>query len=339
MNAVRPIREWTGVDRARFEREVLVLNQPAVLRGVVAQWPAVAYARESDQALCRFLAALDSGHAVDALMLRPEHQGRIFYSADWRGFNYLRNQVSLTQVMDQLQRYALFARPPSVAVQSALTSLCAPGFTGSHPMSLLDPQVAPRFWLGNAITTPTHMDESHNVACVVAGQRQFTLFPPEQIGNLYIGPVGHAPTGTPISLVDLQAPDLERYPRFATAMEQAQQAVLGPGDAIYIPPLWWHHVVSKARLNLLVNYWWKTPADSPTAMNALLHTMLALRELPLAQRQAWQTLFSHWVFAADESTTAHLAPPLLGVHGPLTAQLREQLRLMVLQGLEPPATD
>ena len=74
--------------------------------------------------------------------------------------------------------------------------------------------VLPRIWLGNAITTPTHLDEWNNIGCVVAGRRRFTLFPPEQIANLYIGPLDFAPTGAPMSLVSLHEPDFERFPRF-----------------------------------------------------------------------------------------------------------------------------
>ncbi len=53
----------------------------------------------------------------------------------------------------------------------------------------------PRIWLGNSITTPTHLDEWNNIGCVVTGRRRFTLFPPEQIKNLYIGPIDFAPDG------------------------------------------------------------------------------------------------------------------------------------------------
>ena len=110
-------------------------------------------------------------------------------------------------------------------------------------MPLLDAAtVQPRIWLGNTITVPAHFDDANNIACVIAGRRRFTLFPPDQIGNLYIGPVDFAPTGAPISLVDFSAPDFERFPRFHAAVAHAFVAELGPGDAIFIPPLWWHHV-------------------------------------------------------------------------------------------------
>ncbi len=111
---------------------------------------------------------------------------------------------------------------------------------------------------GSAIKsrTPTHVDEWNNIGCVVAGRRRFTLFPPEQIANLYIGPLDFAPTGAPMSLVSLRNPDFARYPKFREALAAAHVAELGPGDAIFIPPLWWHHVESLEPFNVLVNYWW-----------------------------------------------------------------------------------
>ncbi|MDQ0840028.1 hypothetical protein QFZ54_003881 [Sphingomonas faeni] len=40
------------------------------------------------------------------------------------------------------------------------------------------------------------------------------------------------------------APDLDRFPRYALAAETARSAVLAPGGAIYVPTMWWHHVRS-----------------------------------------------------------------------------------------------
>ena len=324
----QPIAEWQGVDRERFEQDIASRQQPAVLRGLVAHWPVVRQAQAGDEALCRHLAALDSGADVDALMVPPGLDGRIFYADDWAGFNYLRNRLPLSRVAEQLLRYRHFPNPPAVAAQSALARDCAPAFEAAHPLPLLGPEVAPRLWLGNAITTPTHFDESSNIACVAAGQRRFTLFPPEQVGNLYIGPIGHAPTGTPISLVDPDRPDLARHPRFAQALQAAQSALLGPGDALYIPPLWWHHVSSTRPVNLLVNYWWQAPGV-PSGLDALLQARLAYGAFPPAQRRAWRALLAHWVFEADEATVAHIPPAWRGVHGPLTPALRAQIRALL----------
>jgi Cupin-like domain len=328
MNDPAPIAEWRAVDRGVFERDIVPRYEPAVLRGQVADWPAVRRGAESDAALCAWLGSMDSGSEVDALMVPPRHHGRIFYGEGWQGFNYLRNRLPVSQVIEQVLRYSKFPDPPAVAIQSALADDCVPGFTAAHAMPLVDAAVAPRLWLGNAIVTPTHFDETSNIACVAAGERRFTLFPPEQIANLYIGPIGHAPTGTPISLVDPDAPDLALFPRFESAMKVARSALLGPGDAIYIPPLWWHHVASRKPVNLLVNYWWSSAAV-PSGLDALLHARWAFGAFPAAQRRAWQALLAHWVFEADETTMAHVPPAWHGLHGELTPALCEQIRALL----------
>ena len=78
-------------------------------------------------------------------------------------------------------------------------------------------------WLGNRTHTAAHWDQSQNLACVVAGRRRFTLFPPEQLKNLYVGPLEFTLAGQPTSLVDIDAPDLENHPRFAEALKAARR--------------------------------------------------------------------------------------------------------------------
>jgi len=45
--------------------------------------------------------------------------------------------------------------------------------------------------------------------------------------NLYPGPMEHTVAGPQVSMVDLDAPDLERYPRYAKALSTARVAELG----------------------------------------------------------------------------------------------------------------
>src|SRR3546814_18893261 len=94
-------------------------------------------------------------------------------------------------------------------------------------------------WIGNRSRIPAHQDLPDNLACVAVGRRRVTLFPPDQLANLYIGPLDFTPAGQAISLVDFAAPDLARFPRFAEALRHAQVAELGPGDAVFIPRMWW----------------------------------------------------------------------------------------------------
>ncbi len=327
---MKTIAEWREVDPALFRAEISTQYRPAVLRGLVEEWPAVSQGRKSAEAFCSYLAGFDSGKPVDILRMPPSAHGRIFYNDAIDGFNFTRDRGAITTVIKGLAREARFDKPSAVVVQSAPIAECAPRFAAENALAILDASVEPRLWFGNAVVTPAHFDESHNVACVVAGRRRFTLFPPEQIANLYIGPLGFAPTGTPISLVDFRRPDFERFPLFSRALENAWVADLEPGDAIYIPALWWHHVESLDKCNALVNYWWRE-AHEPTgkansALNSLLLAILDLRHLPPSQREAWRKIFDHYVFLAGEDVASHVPKARRGVLGDISPELAKQVR-------------
>ena len=332
------IGEWRNVDATIFRDEIVPQYRPAVLRGLVSDWPAVRHARDSAASVHRYLRGFDSGSGVDMLMMPPHVHGRLFYNDDLSGFNFSRTKASIGEVSDKVIRYSKFENRGSIAVQSALIADCLPGFEKENKLPILDPSVQPRIWLGSAITTPAHFDESNNVACVVSGTRRFTLFPPEQIGNLYIGPLGHAPTGTPISLVSLSNPDFKRFPRFREALSAALVAELGPGDAVYIPTLWWHHVQSLGKYNILVNYWWKgqpgAQTASDSALNCLLHCLLTLKHLPAEQRQVWKTVFDHYIFGANEQSVEHIPERVRGVLGEISPELAKQVKAFLINQLQ-----
>lgn len=336
--ASTPIAEGRSVDARVFHAEVVPRYQPQVLRGLVADWPAVQAALRSPADAARYLVALDNGSPVDAILLPPQEQGRIGYDVAMDGFNFARRRITLSAVLEQLSRYALFDEPPAVAVQSAPIPDCLPGFVAANPLRLLDERVVPRIWLGNRITVPAHFDESHNLACVVAGRRRFTLFPPEQVRNLYIGPLDFAPTGAAMSMARLDAPDYERHPRLREALAHAQVAELGPGDAIFIPTLWWHHVESlDHELNVLVNYWWNGTLGAvdrtPSGMDSLLHGVLNVRPLPAELRAAWSTMFEHYVFGEDDGRFNHIPAHRRGLLGASSAEAEARIRKLLLTRL------
>jgi len=328
--AAHAIREVDGSDAGRVRAEVLSGVTPAVLRGAVSSWPAVAAGRESAQAMIAYLRRFDNGAPVNAILIPPQAGGRLHYNADLSGVNFLRNRLSVSSVGEQVLRYGAFPHPPAVAAQTARVDECLPGFGAENPLALLEPYVRPRIWLGNAIVTPAHVDETHNIACVVAGRRRFTLFPPEQVTNLYIGPIDITPTGAPVALPSLTEPDFARYPRLRAAFAQAQTAELAPGDALYIPALWWHQVESLSACNVLINYWWHPIAGEAvgeaTVFDSLLHCLLTLRRMPPATRAAWRALFEHYVFGPEAEANAHIPSERRGVLGELTSERVRELR-------------
>ena len=305
-----------------------------MLRGLCRDWPLVGGARASHGDFARALAALDNGSDVDVLHMPPEAGGVVGYNAAMDGFNYRHFRVSLTEALTRLAAYSRVAGPvPGLALQSAPVAQCMPGFLDTHAMPCLPPAVAPRVWVGNRVTTPAHFDAFHNLAVSACGRRRFTLFPIEQVRNLYVGPLDFAPTGAAITTARPDQPDFERHPRLREALASAQVAELEPGDALYLPPLWWHQVESLEPLNALVNYWWLPALADGAApepgLEALLQGRLAFAALPDSERAAWRTLFEHYVFGAEDPA-AHIPEARRGVLAALDAgglaRLRERVR-------------
>ena len=325
-----PVAEAGPVDHARFHEEIRPARTPVVIRGLAADWPAVAAARQGDRAIARYLLEFRPTRPVAGIMLPPEAEGRFFYNSDLTGLNFTAHEGRLEAFLRELLRLAQAPRPSGMAVQSERIPDLLPGFVEANPMPLV-PNVAPRIWIGNRIRVAPHYDLMENVAVCLAGRRRFTVFPPEQLSNLYAGPFELTPAGTPVSMVDPAAPDLGRYPRYAEAWSHALQTELEPGDALYLPYAWWHGVEALEPLSILVNYWWnEAPAGSGGGYDALLHAMLAWRHLPDDERAVWRMMLDHYVFEANGDPAAHLPPHARGIMsepGPrLFAQMRQMLR-------------
>jgi hypothetical protein len=326
------MREYERVDRRRFDEEIRPAGQPAVLRGLARDWPAVEAARQSGEALVAFMKGFAVQQPIAALVGEPEIDGRFFYTDDLRSLNFTRGLSPLQPFLDRLLRDREHPRPYAMAVQSEPIPELLPGFERENRTDIVRPDVVPRAWIGNRIRVAPHYDLMENVGVVVAGRRRFTVFPPGEIANLYVGPLELTPAGTPISLVDLAAPDLELFPRFAQAAAAAQAAELAPGDAIYIPFHWWHGVDSLEPFNLFVNYWWndaRTDLGSP--YDALMYGLYALKHLPADQREVWRTVFDHYVFASGGDPAAHLPPAVRGVLGEPTPDLLGRMRATLKQ--------
>lgn len=303
-------------------------DKPLILRGLCAGWPLVQAGLQSMDAAAALLQQYASAELLNACYLPASEQGRVFYNEQLTGFNFQSVRQDLTTVLSQLRSYA--SQPeaaPTLYVGSSEVTKYFPGLLVEHGLAIAEGSPLTSVWLGNCSRIAAHFDFPHNLACVLVGKRRFTLFPPEQIANLYPGPMEFAPGGQDISLVDFANPDYARFPRFKDALAKAQVADLEPGDVLFIPSMWWHHVEALSSFNLLLTHWWRdTPAFLGRPTNALLHSVLSLRSLPKAQRQAWQAIFDYYIFNHDEHSQ-QLPPQAEGLlQHPLPEQTARQLR-------------
>ena len=328
--------EWRDVDPDLFEKTIRPRGRPAILRGLVQSWPAAQVGRTSPEALIAYLRTFYAGQPAPLFEGAPEIHGRFFYNATLDGFNFQSRRAPLTDLFDRLLAGVGNPSAPALYAGSVSLPIYFPGFSAAnHLRSMLTvTSLLESIWIGNRTCIAAHFDNTENIACVVAGKRRFTMFPPDQISNLYVGPLDLTPAGQPVSLVDIRNPDLERFPRFAAALEVARVAELGPGDAVYVPALWWHHVEALDDFNVLVNYWWREVPeffDSPSG--SLLHCLLTLKSLPPEQRARWKAVFDYLIFQTETPALEHLPPEVRGLFGDLTQDKADRIRAMLIKSL------
>lgn len=306
--------------------------RPTVLRGAVGNWPFVQAALQSDEAAVQYLGRFYTGRPVGAMVAAPSEKGRFFYRPDSKQMNFNRSSQSLPAVLQGLLEQRKVEEPFGIAMQAIPVPEILPGLQEDNPNPFIPAGVPARLWIGNQVSVAPHFDVADNLACVTAGRRRFILFPPEQTANLYPGPMDVTPASVPISMVSLDEPDLERFPRYREALGAALVAELEPGDAIFIPYLWWHGVQSLSRFNVLTNYWWNRDATAARyPFVPLLHLAYMLyRGMPPGHRKAWRALYEHYVFEDHGDPMEPLSPPHRDFDREVdrkgTAKLRELIR-------------
>jgi hypothetical protein len=278
--------------------------------------------------------ARDLGRPTKIMVGRPDIKGLFFFRDDMSGLNFERQLRPVHETLADI--IACMEQPSAPAIYTGATAVeeNLPQIGRENALAALDRPARPYLWLGNAVTAATHYDNLDGINCMVAGRKRFTFFPPQQLENLYVGPLELGPGGQPTSLVKVAAPDLKRYPRFAQALAAAETADVGPGDAIYIPNLWWHNVEALEPLNLSVNFWWFDAGEwAAEPFAALAHSLLAMSALPPSRREVWRQMFDHYVFQTRGDPVPYLPPERRGILGPLTPQLRDHVRIQVIRSL------
>ena len=156
-----------------------------------------------------------------------------------------------------LAQHALFGQVLGLRDDFAVPGEWWDGMEGGRPTGSY-------VWLGTEGTrTPLHYDGDDNLLVQVAGWKRVRLYAPEEAegGRLHVvarGAGGGSYAQGNLSAVgdpeDVEAMG-EKYPGFAEA--RWTEAVLGPGDTLFIPAGHWHYVRSLER-SLSVSFFFRT---------------------------------------------------------------------------------
>ena len=307
-------------------------DQPLVMRNLAERWPLVAAGRQGAAEARRYLLAHARDRLFEMQVGRPSSE-RVFYDENM-ALDFRVEQVPLSAAFALLEQAETQDSPPLVYLPSIAIQAFFDGLDADNRLPLGERATRDGIWIGGRTRIAAHCDISDNVAVAAVGRRRFILFPPDQFANLYLGPLEHSPGGRPVSMVDLAAPDWSSHPRFRAALAKARVAELEPGDSLFIPTGWYHHVEALDRFNVLVNYWWN---DDPPFLghpeDALYHAILAIRDLPQSSRDHWRAMFDHYVFDADEAVAEHIPQPARGILSPLDARSAQKLRAYLLRRL------
>jgi hypothetical protein len=337
MEVLRKTRVLEGYPADSPPVEQLVNSaRPAVLKGLIKDWPLVRAGLGSAQEAMDYLRSFYNGKTIGTCVGDASIGGRPFYNNDFTELNTAHRRMRLDEVLNLIREHLHEERPPTFYIPSTTLDGCLPGFRQENTVSFAAHGIEPirSIWIGNRTIASCHYDAPNNLACCAVGRRRVTLFPPEQIVNLYPGPLEPTPGGQAVSIVNFANPDFSRYPRFREALLSAQVAELSPGDAVFIPSMWWHHIEALSPFNTLVNYWWNSaPAHVPTPMNALQYAIWTLRDRPESEKRAWKAVFEYYVFGPSDRAGAHLPEQARGALGPIDDDKARQLRAMLLNAL------
>lgn len=221
---------------ARFEREFRAPARPAVLTGLF------------DEAALREALSLSRlrGAARAAAPVARVASGALVVDPA-RGI--VQSPLALEDFAEALASGAgrgyLMARadelPPPLR-----RALAEPRYCASAPWRVS------KLWAASEDTTsPMHRDLADNLHTVVFGEKVFTLVSPDQSDRVY--PQGLRAGLPNAARFDIDRPDYVRFPR-ARGVRRVT-ATVGPGETVFIPRGWWHHVRT-ARGSVSINTWW-----------------------------------------------------------------------------------
>ncbi|TPX37162.1 hypothetical protein SmJEL517_g00894 [Synchytrium microbalum] len=226
-NAILDIPRILSPSITQFMK-ILSNGTPALITNVINDWPALSTRRFTLEYLMKTMGC----HRIV-----PVEIGSSYDDAGWTQklvtvsefFKHLNNESEKWY----LAQHDLFSQFP-ILTQDILT----PDYCYAAGR---DEDVKVNAWFGPQDTvSPAHTDPHDNLLAQVVGYKRVLLVPASERGCVYPHSAETMLSNT--AQVDLEQPDFEAFP--LSKELTCWEGVLEPGDLLFIPVGWWHHLRS-----------------------------------------------------------------------------------------------
>ncbi|GAA42209.2 lysine-specific demethylase 8 [Clonorchis sinensis] len=254
------LRPLDRIFRPSIEKflDLMRIGQPFILTGAMTHWPAC-------QSGNPHAWTVNYWRRCFGYRIVPVEIGRKYTDESWG-----QELMSITRFIDQfvfpssdscdmksetpsrpigyLAQHQLFLQIPELGYDVHTPDYCMVSGEESSDVSDVDINV----WFGPANTiSPLHHDSDRaNLLTQVSGYKYVVLFTASETPLVYPHPEKMLSN---TSQVDVEHPDLAKFPQFALA--QGFHGILSPGEMVFIPPRCWHYIRSLTT-SFSVNFWW-----------------------------------------------------------------------------------
>ncbi|XP_031833279.2 bifunctional peptidase and arginyl-hydroxylase JMJD5 [Nomia melanderi] len=234
------IVEYNEPSMELFYKECFMPKVPALLKGCIKHWRAL----EQWQNI-NYLSKV-AGHRTVPIEIGSRYNDENWTQQLILFSEFLENYIlSKHNNIAYLAQHNLFDQIPELKDDFTVPEYCS--FTDNEDVEQPDINA----WFGPSGTvSPLHFDAKNNFLCQVFGYKRVILYDPKDSSNLY-------PYDTRLlnntAQVDPFNPDFEKWPNFKKAT--GFMSYLKPGEMLYIPPKWWHHVTALTP-SFSINFWW-----------------------------------------------------------------------------------
>jgi hypothetical protein len=263
-----PIPRVAPMSAADFQERYVARNEPVILSGAARDFPALGWTR---QTLAAELGELPIRYKESRSHRHPDFGaaslGEMFKTSQGTFAEFL--ELISTGEAAERARY-LFTGDEQFVMRrrdgtTELNQALAPLLRDAPIPPLFPPEHLYTVWgwfSGPGVRTSLHYDNNgcHNLNAQLLGRKECLLFAPEELERVPLFERSENPA-TNCSAIDVDAPDLARFPEFASA--GALTGTLEPGDLLFIPVHYLHSFRHFGELNANLNYWWK-PDRAPT---------------------------------------------------------------------------